>query len=167
VGLSEILLERNDLDAAERHLSASDELGDTAGLPQHAYRWRVAGARLAQARGDLDAALELLDEAAPRYDTDFSPPVRPVAALRARVQLARGDVAGARRWAADRGVTADDELSYVREYEHVTLARILLAEHADVTAFLERLLAAAEAGHRVGSAIEILVLLASARYTGG
>ena len=105
VGLSEVLIERNDLDAAARHLQASTELGEHAGLPQHAYRWRVATARLRHARGDLDGALDLLDEAAPLYDTDFSPPVRPVAALRARVQLARGDLDAARRWAADRGLT--------------------------------------------------------------
>ena len=46
-------------------------------------------------RGDLDGRSTLLDDAEPLYDTDFSPPVRPVAALRARVQLARGDVDGA------------------------------------------------------------------------
>ena len=33
----------------------SDELGEHAGLPQNAYRWRVATARLRRARGDLDA----------------------------------------------------------------------------------------------------------------
>ena len=32
----------------------------------------------------------------------------------------------ARRWAADRRLTADDELSYLHEYEHLTLARVLL-----------------------------------------
>ena len=89
VGLSEVLIERNDLDAAARHLETSNELGESAGLPQHAYRWRVAMARLCRARGDLDGALELIDEAAPLYDTDFSPPVRPVAAIRARVQLGK------------------------------------------------------------------------------
>ena len=75
VGLSEVLIERNELDDAARHLAISDELGESAGLPQHAYRWRVVMARLCRARGDLERALELIDEAAPRYDTDFSPPV--------------------------------------------------------------------------------------------
>ena len=56
VGLSEVLIERNDLDAAARHLQVSDELGEHAGLPQNAYRWRVATARLHCARGDLDGA---------------------------------------------------------------------------------------------------------------
>jgi LuxR family maltose regulon positive regulatory protein len=176
VGLSEVLIERNDLDGAARHLEASADLGEHAGLPQHPYRWRVARARLRHAQGDLGGALELLDEAEPRYNTDFSPRVRPVAALRARVLLARGDLEGALRWVAERGLTAEDDLHYVAEFEHVTLARVLLARHAqerddraldDAVALLDRLLAAADAGHRNGSAIEILVLLVNARHARG
>jgi LuxR family maltose regulon positive regulatory protein len=173
VGLSEVLIERNDLDAAARHLETSTELGAAAGLPQHAYRWRVTKARLLRARGDLDGALELLEAAAPLYDTDFSPPVRPVAALRTRVQLARGDLDAALAWVAERGLTPDDELSYIREFEHITLARVLIArqivdhdaralDHA--LTLLHRLLAEAEAGGRTGSTIEILVLQAAALH---
>ena len=176
VGLSDVLIERNDLDAASRHLQVSAELGEYAGLPQNAYRWRVATARLHAARGDLDAAVDVLDEAEPLYNTDFSPPVRPVAALRARVLLARGDLPAARRWAADRGLSADDELSYVREFEHVTVARMLLAQHAiehdagsleTAITLLYRLLAAAEEGHRAGTAIELLTLLATGERARG
>ncbi len=87
-GLSEVLIERNLLDEASDHLETSIELGDAAGLPQCAYRRRVVMARLCRARGDLDRALDLIDQAAPIYDTDYSPPVRPVAAMRVRVQLA-------------------------------------------------------------------------------
>ena len=174
VGLSEVLLERNDLDAAASHLQASTELGEPAGLPQNAYRWRVATARLRQAHGDLDGALELLDEAQPLYNTDFSPAVRPVAALKARVQLARGDTGAPSRWAAARGINADDELDYVHEFEHITLARTLLAHHSaghddlqsveHAIGLLDRLFGAAELGQRGGSSIEILVLLAMARH---
>jgi LuxR family maltose regulon positive regulatory protein len=174
VGLGEVCIERNDLDGAARHLATSTELGDAAGLPQHAFRWRVTTARLCRARGDLDRALELIDEATPLYDTDFSPPVRPVAALRARVQLARGDLAAARRWADERGFAADDALSYVCEFEHITFARVLIARAAaehdaglldDACSLLDRLLVAAEAGARTGSMIEILILQAAAHQT--
>ncbi len=175
VGLSEVLIERNELDAAARHLAISDELGESAGLPQYAYRWRVVMARLCRARGDLERALQLIDEAAPRYDTDFSPPVRPIAAIRARVQLGGEDLGGALAWAAASGLTPGDELSYVREYEHITLARALIARHDterastidDAIALLDRLLAAALTGGRTGSAIEILILQAAARHAAG
>lgn len=176
VGLSEVLIERNDLVAAERHLEIAAELGEAMGLPQHAYRWRVTAARLRRARGDLDGALALIDQALPRYATDFSPPVRPVTALRVRVQLARGDLDDAVRWAEGRGLGPNDELTYVHEFEHVTFARVLLACHAagrgpasleQARSLLGRLLAQAEAGLRTGSAIEILILLAGAHHVAG
>lgn len=171
VGLSEVLIERNQLDAAARHLATSAALGDSAGLPQHPYRRRVAMARLCRARGELDRALALVDEAIPLYDTDYSPPVRPVGAIRARAQLALGDLDAATAWAAARGLGVADDVSYVREYEHVTLARTILAcqaagRDADLDGaigLLDRLLAAADGGSRTGSAIEILVLQAVAQ----
>ena len=43
------------------------------------------------------------------------------------MNLARGDVDAARRWMTDRGLTADDEVDYVHEFEHLTVARTLLA----------------------------------------
>jgi LuxR family maltose regulon positive regulatory protein len=167
VGMTEIMLARNDLDRAARHLQTSRDLGDHNGLPQHAYRWRVARAQLRVAEADFEGALALLDEAERAYDTDFSPSVRPIPALKARVELARGDVDAAAEWARRRGLTTDDALAYVLEFEHITLARTLLAqEQPETRAFLERLLAAADAGER-GSVIEILMLLALARHQRG
>ena len=127
IGLAEMHLERNELDAAAEHLRASLELGERPGLPQHAYRWRVVDARLRPPTATTPAPLELLKEAEQRYDTDYSPKARPVTATTARVRLAAGDIAGAERWATEAGLTADDEPSYLREYEHLTLARVLLA----------------------------------------
>jgi LuxR family maltose regulon positive regulatory protein len=177
VGLSEVLIERNQLAEAARHLAISDELGESAGLPQHAYRWRVVMARLCRANGDLERALALIDEAAHRYDTDFSPPVRPVAAMRARVQLGNGDLEQARTWAHRSGLAPTDEPTYIREYEHITLARVLIAAAQDsgrrgqaiesASALLDNLLAAAIAGGRAGSAIEILILRATALHAAG
>jgi LuxR family maltose regulon positive regulatory protein len=124
----------------------------------------VVAALLASDDGDLDTAIGLLDEAERVYDTDFSPPVRPVPSVRARVQLAHGDVAAARRWADQRGLTVDDELTYLQEHEHLTLARVLLAEGDGDAAdgLAERLLAAAEEGDRTGAVVDALVLLGRA-----
>jgi LuxR family maltose regulon positive regulatory protein len=80
VGLSELLRERNDLEAARRHPWASTELGERAGLPQNAFRWQVAMARVQESEGDLAGAVDRLDEAERRYVGDFFPNVRPVAA---------------------------------------------------------------------------------------
>ena len=172
VGMSEVHRERDDLPAATQHLLRSQELGEHTGLPQNRYRWRVAMARIRQAEGDLGGALDLLNEAERLYVGDFFPNVRPVPALKARVRVAQGELAKALGWAREQGLSVDDDLSYLREFEHITLARVLLAryaaEHAErsiqeATRLLEHLLRAAEEGQRTGSVIEILVLQALAR----
>ncbi|WP_369135656.1 LuxR C-terminal-related transcriptional regulator [Modestobacter sp. I12A-02662] len=172
VGLSEVLRERDDRAAARRHLETSAELGEHVGLPQHRYRSRVAAARLRQADGDLAGAVELLEEAERCYAGDFFPDVRPVAAVRARVEVARGNLGWALGWARQRGLSVDDDPGYLREFEHLTLVRVLLArpdaerDLAGVARLLDRLLRAAEEGQRTGSVIEVLVLqtlLAQAR----
>jgi LuxR family maltose regulon positive regulatory protein len=176
VGMSELHRERDDLPAATQQLLRSQDLGEHTGLPQNRYRWRVAMARIRQAEGDLDGALDLLNEAERLYVGDFFPNVRPVPALRARVRVAQGELGEALGWAREQGLSVDDDLSYLREFEHITLARVLLARYQDeraersvheATRLLEGLLRAAEEGERTGSVIEILVLQALARQARG
>ncbi|HLZ21178.1 MAG TPA: LuxR C-terminal-related transcriptional regulator [Ktedonobacterales bacterium] len=162
VGMSRIHCERNDLHAAMQHLLTSQQLGEHTGLPQNPYRWRVAMARLVEARGDLDGAHDLLQDAERLYVGDFFPNVRPVSAVKARVWVAQGKLDEALAWALGRGLSVADDLSYLREFEHITLARVLLARQAtsDALGLLERLLHAADDGARTGSVIEILALQA-------
>jgi LuxR family maltose regulon positive regulatory protein len=176
VGMSELHRERNDLHAATQNLLRSQKLGEHTGLPQNRYRWRVAMARIRQAEGDLDGALDLLNEADRLYVSDYFPNVRPVPALRARVRVAHGELGEALGWARERGLSAEDDLSYLHEFEHITLARLLLARYVaeraersiqEATRLLERLLRAAEEEQRTGSVIEILVLQALAHQTRG
>ena len=171
VGLSELHREVNDLNTAIQHLQKSKEPGEHIGLPQNRYRWRVAMARIRAAQGDPVGALDLLDEAERLYVSDFFPEVRPIAALKARVWIAQGRLGEALGWVRAQGLSADDDLSYLREFEHITLARVLLARYQrdradsamlEAVGLLERLLHAAEAGARTGSVIEILVLQALA-----
>jgi LuxR family transcriptional regulator, maltose regulon positive regulatory protein len=168
--LSELHRERNDLQAANRHLLKARELGESAGLPQHPYRWRVAMAHLKRDEGDLEGAAALLDEAEHVYASDFFPNVRPVAAMRARVWIAQGRLDDALSWQREAGFSVDDDLVYLRECGHITLARLLLAQQGlgragsaeRVLPFLNRLLDAAEGGKRNGSVIEISILRALA-----
>jgi LuxR family maltose regulon positive regulatory protein len=168
VGRAALHRELGDLPAARRDLTLSREIGDHAGLPQNAYRWRVVMAQVCEAEGDPEAAIGFLDEAVRLYEGDFSPNIRPVPALRARVWTRQGRVADALDWAGQRGLSLDDDLSYLAEFEHITLARALTTDHPDeALGLLGRLLAAAEDGRRRGSVIDIRVAQALAHQRRG
>jgi len=176
VGMSDLHRERNDLHAATQQLLRSKEQGEHTGFPQNRYRWRVAMARTLEAQGDLDGALDLLQEAEILYVSDFFPNVRPIAALKTRIWVAQGRLGEALGWAREQGLSAHDDLSYLREFEHITLARVLIARYRsdrversihEAIGLLERLLQAAEAKGRMGRVIEILVLQALAREAQG
>lgn len=171
MGLSELHRERGDLEAAREHLLRGEALGKQASLPGYEYFWCVAWARLKEAQGDLDGALDLIHEAERLYFRNPISDMRPIAALKTRVWIAQGRLAEALGWVRERGLSVDDDLSYLREYEHVTLARVLMAQYKsdrveraihEAMGLLERLLQAAEEGERTGSVIEILVLQALA-----
>ena len=135
VGMSDLHREHNDLKTATQHLLTSQALGELAGLPQNPYRWCAAMARIREAQGDLDGALDLLDQAERLYNANFSPNVRPIATRKIRVWVAQGRLGEALGWAREQGLSVENELSYLREFDHITLVRVLLAlyqkDHAD------------------------------------
>ena len=176
LGLSELYREQGDLEAARQHLLRSEELSEQAAGPTWQYRWCLAQARIKEAQGDLGGALDLLHEAERRYYGGPVPDVQPIAAFKTRVWVAQGRLTKALSWARERGLSVDDDLSFLREFEHVTLARILIAEYKsdradrsilEAMGLLERLLKAAEEGRRMGSVIEILMLQALAHEAQG
>jgi LuxR family maltose regulon positive regulatory protein len=170
VGMADVLYERGELEAARDHATEGVGLWRQVsyGLPL------VAGlatlARIRQAQGDAPGALEAIAEA---ERVGLSPALvallNPAPATRARLALARGEVAEAARWVQDRGLGPDDQPSYPREREYLVLARVLLADHAADRAhgLLERLHALAVAQGRTGSVIEIRALQALARHASG
>ena len=169
VGMSELYHEWNDLDAATQALQRSRELGEHMGFPQNPYRWRAATARINEATGDLDGALALLQQADPLYMSDFSPNVRPIGARMARLLVRQGRVGEALAWVREQRLSVADTLSYLHEFEHSTLARVLLASGDAPAALglLERLLAAADAGGRTGSVLDMLVVQSLAHQSLG
>ncbi len=175
VGISELHREQGELDAAREHLLAAQALGERASLPENRYRWFVAMARVREAEGNPDAALDLLTEAERLYARGFFPEVRPIAALRARVWISQGRLAEARDWATGQGLSTA-EVSYLGEFAQITLARLLIAEHRadpeqgaiqEALALLDRLLEAAQAGGRTGIVNELLLLQALAHQARG
>ena len=114
---------------ATQHLLTSQALGELAGLEQNPYRWCAAMAQVRVALGDLDGALDLLDQAERLYNASFSPNVRPLAARKARIWVIQGRLDEAMGWAREQGLSAEDELNYLHEFDAITLARILIARY--------------------------------------
>jgi LuxR family maltose regulon positive regulatory protein len=155
LGLSELYLEQGDIDAALRHLRRSEEFGELPWFAPWYRHWVYAHVRVMQAQGDLDGVVAMLNGAERLYYRHPIPDVRPLAALMARARLAQGNSTDALSWAHRRGLSVDDDLSYLQEFEHITLARVLIAqfrkdqEEDSVRAsmgLLKRLLEAAEGG---------------------
>jgi LuxR family maltose regulon positive regulatory protein len=161
--------EMGDEDAYAQHWRQAEELGQHTTLVDWAYRWRLAQACLKQDEGDLDTALELLDEAKRAYVKNPVPVLRPLEALKAQIYLKQGRLTKALGWVRDRGLSADDEITYLHEFEYLTLARILMAEGSVQPAsdLLERLQQAAEAQDRLGSVLEISIVQALAYQAQG
>jgi LuxR family transcriptional regulator, maltose regulon positive regulatory protein len=170
VGLAGVLYERDELEAALAHATEGVGLWRQLSYGLQLVAGLATLARIRQAQGDPAGALEAIAEA---ERVGLSPTMvallNPAPATRARLALARGEVAEAARWVRQRGLGPADEPSYPREREYLVLARVLLAQHAPDRALglLERLRALAVAQGRTGSVIEVLVLQALARQASG
>ncbi len=133
-------------------------------------RYYLLRARLLRAIGQPGAADDALRRAlSAARGEGLRRPERLVHAERARLLLALGDVEDAARWADQFLDGVDDVEAFEHEPETLTLARVRLAQGraSQIVELLQRLLAAAEAGGRMGSAAELLALLALAHAQAG
>ena len=62
------------------------------------------------------------------------PDVRPVEAVKAGIYLKQGRLGQAQEWAREQGLAVNDDLDYENEFEHLTLARVLLAKYTETGA---------------------------------
>ena len=170
-GLSLIFFEQNDMEAFEQQFEHNKLLNKQAGIGDAASPFLVVQAKLKRAQGDIEHAIELLDKAQAAYSRGRMPDIAPIGALKSRILITNGQLTKADQWANEQSLTVGDDLSYMREYDHLTFARLLIARFrqdktpsnlSDAQTLLTRLLAAAESGGRLGSVIECLVLQALA-----
>ena len=136
----------------------------------------VTTAGLLVSSGDLPGAVAMIDQAEEVYRPGYFPAVRPLPARRAHVHIAQGRLDLAEAWAHQNQVTVDDPPHFASEYEHLVLARLLVAQHrADprsgtmepAVGLLDRLVTAASAADRGGSVVEALVVRAQAHRAVG
>jgi LuxR family maltose regulon positive regulatory protein len=167
VGLGELHYEWNDLDAARRFLLAGIELGEPGSDARVLTPGYVTLARLNQARGDRDAANDMLQKAERlARQSDISWLITEVIACQAGLWLAPagGNLRLAARWAQECGLNMGDQIGFRREGEYTALARVLIAleEYKRALALLDWLLGLMEQAGLAGRVIEILALKALA-----
>ncbi len=162
VGVADVLREQGETGAAIVHLETARELGNAASLPENRHRRYTAEAGVLRAQGDLAGALAMLERAEASYQPGFFPDVRPLPAVRARLQVALGRLADAADWARTTGVGVSDPPSYLAEFDQLTLARLLVARRRSgaqagpdgAVGLLDRILEASRDAGRTGSVIE-------------
>jgi len=122
-------------------------------------------AKLHASRGNIAEALQ----AAESGEKQMRAPGRrqwlfPLAALKARLNLLAGDARAVGAWLEDSRLDVYDYLSASRAYEHITLARVLLARArpGEAVLLLRRLLVFAQAEQWIPGMIETANLLAIA-----
>ena len=172
IGLGDLLRERNDLQTAERHLREGLELGRQGGNFGTRLGAHMGLARVLQAQGAADAARDALRPAEDLVRKSNTLPLYVVwlAATRARLWLAQGNLTDAVRWAEEYGPGADEELArlgtHVRNLTLFTLARVYIARGSagarQALPMLERMQHVAESEGRTGVVIEALTLQALA-----
>jgi LuxR family maltose regulon positive regulatory protein len=184
MGLGDLLREWNDLETATRHLTEGIEL-TRQWVEVGAIGGYIALARVKQAQGDADGALDSVKEAqqlAIRFDASELDDVL-VAVHQVRLWVAQGKIDAAIHWFEEHGLDAwvglpefkrqDGSVSsayyHLHELEGIALARLWIAQDQPDRALglLEPLLPQTEKLGRTGSAIEILTLEALAHQARG
>ena len=176
LGLGTLYYERGEDERAALHFQKSFELGRQTTIVDWAYRKSLTQALLKESEGNLDDALDLLDEAQRFYVRTPTPNLRPVDAMKASIYLKQGNLLKAQEWARTSGLSLNDEADYLHEFERLALARIALAEHQndpneqrwlDTIGLLERQVKLAEKQNRLHGQIEILILQALVFHSKG
>jgi len=173
LGLALLYHEMGDEQVASQHFQKGLELGSYSLLHDWTYRKYRAQAQIKASEGDFDSALDLLENAKRFYGKSLIPNTQPVDAIKARIHLKQGQLPKAEAWVHEQGLSTEDNLSYLREFEHITLARVLIAEYQsnreerivqEGLHLLERLMTAAENQNRMGSMLQILMVTALAHH---
>ena len=171
VALGEIELDAGDIGGAKHHLKSATTLDERLPMGENRFRLFVALSKVAAAEGDPQGAIDYVDRAEQLFQPGFMPQLRPIPATRARMWIARDELADAEAWARASGVTGVADVDHRREFDLLTLARLLIAQHREqqdgdmadsAIELLGRLRAAAEMSGRRRCVVETHVLSALA-----
>jgi LuxR family maltose regulon positive regulatory protein len=161
VAMSEVLVEQNDLEAAETHLTQGIELGKWSGRLDAVKNAAHVLSRMRLAKNDMVGALAAIREA----ETALVEPVAPLAradllAFKARVYIRQGAVSEAAQCVEAATRLAGKDRGQTQAIVTLAACRVLLAQHKpeEALAQLSQSLTEAEASGRRGVAIELRIL---------
>jgi LuxR family maltose regulon positive regulatory protein len=163
LGLGRVYFERNDLHAAREQLTEATAQLETWARKRPLIIACVWLARAHQALGEPEQARNWMERAAAIIQKDdLKQTFSHWSAYRARLALVQGDLTIAAQWAREIEPSLGGALNPAQEFDHITLARIKLAQQRADAAdqLLARLLPAAEAAGRMGRVLEIEMLQA-------
>lgn len=165
IAYSAILIERNQLDEAQRHLQHALNLAQQSGHTAALAQCQIHLARLRRAQGDLAGAQVALDAAATFVAQGVPAWIEPLLIEeRVHLYLNQGAVTRARHALAGRGTEVEAAAGAVREALPLARARLLLHQGrtTDARALLDTVISSAEQSGRRGRMIEALTLRALA-----
>ncbi len=160
VALSDVLVERNELEAAQAHLVQGFELAKFSGRYDAVRNAPQTLARLRQAQGDPAGALAAIQEAEKAFENAPSPLMTArLLGLRARILVQQGAIEEAARCADEAVRLAGRDRGQVGQATALSALRVRLARctPAEAVEELARSIAAAEASGRLGVALELRI----------
>lgn len=163
IGLGDLLRERGQLEEAFKILTLGHNHSEMQGQPYDLIYSYIFLARLLQAQGKLEQALEFLSEAEPLFVTYTIPPVVRLTFVSCQVNLwiKTGNLRQAELWMNNSQLNSNIDINYQNETGLILLSRVLISQGKLVEAqeLLNRLVTAAESAGRNGRLIEMLALL--------
>jgi LuxR family maltose regulon positive regulatory protein len=175
-GLANLNYEWNEIEEAEYFANQAIEMFEPWGVTENLLDSYNILARIKMAQDDVESTLEIAQMAADLVQNPQSPDwlQAQVVANQARHWIKLGKespeyLVAASKWATHAGINPEDDPTYFRELEYITLARLYLARRAfdDGLNLLDRLLTLAESTGRNGRLIELTLLRAMAHLDKG
>ncbi len=168
--LGNVKLEWYDLTGAEQAMKRALQIAENSSYLSSVVNAYGGLAALRCSQGNYTQAVELIEKGIQAiHKRESTLYLELCQSLRAEYWVRGGNLAAARRWAAERNITAEHTIDYTGEGELYSLARLWIAEgRADeADAIAGRLVASTEASGQPGRAITYYVLQSLARRAAG
>jgi LuxR family maltose regulon positive regulatory protein len=164
-----VLLEWNDLEAAERYAREGVALCQKWGNADALVNSSFCLARVLLANGALDEALNVMQGTTYLVSGLGTWHTLTAQAIEARIRFEQGDATAVTRWVEAAGLSSADEVNLENISLYIILARHLIAENKPHEALdlLSRLLNIAQASGGMGIVVRVLTLQAMALQVAG